>query len=160
MKFVDGFFFKIGCEVVKEFFGIEFDEEFFDNICFKMIIDFDLYNDKVFVMFNLYGDIFFDMCVGFIGGFGFIFFGNIGDECFIFEVVYGFVFDIVGQGFVNFIVLFFSFIMMLRYMNFNFYADCIEKVIFDIFVEGKVFIGDFGGKVKIYEYVNVIIFKL
>lgn len=52
-------------------------------------------------MINFFGDILFDLCVGFVGGFGMVLGVNIGEDCVIFEVVYGFVLDIVGKNLVN-----------------------------------------------------------
>lgn len=49
----------------------------------------------------MFGDILLDLCVGFVGGLGMVLGVNIGEDCVIFEVVYGFVFDIVGKNLVN-----------------------------------------------------------
>lgn len=70
-------------------------------------------------MFNFYGDIVFDIIVqvvGFVGLGGFV---NIGEFIFMFEVIYGFVFDIVGKGIVNFLGFIYVVCMMLSYMGKN-----------------------------------------
>lgn len=67
-------------------------------------------------MGNLFGDIFFDIVVMLIGSIGMLFFVSLGSDGFgLFEFVYGFVLDIVGQDKVNFLVQVFSVVMMLCY---------------------------------------------
>lgn len=138
MKMSDGLFLSTARKVAKDFPDVEFDAELLDNTCLKMVTDPLLYNDKILVMPNLYGDILSDMCAGLIGGLGLTPSGNIGDECSIFEAVHGSAPDIAGKGLANPTALLLSSIMMLRHMGLYSDADKIERAIFTVLAEGKV----------------------
>lgn len=138
MKMSDGLFLKTARRVSQEFPDVEFDEELLDNTCLKIVTDPTLYNDKVLVMPNLYGDILSDMSAGLIGGLGLTPSGNIGDDCSIFEAVHGSAPDIAGKGLANPTALLLSSIMMLQHMELHEYADKIQRAIFDTLAEGKV----------------------
>ena len=138
MKMSDGLFLKTARRVSQEFPDVEFDEELLDNTCLKIVTDPTLYNDKVLVMPNLYGDILSDMSAGLIGGLGLTPSGNIGDDCSIFEAVHGSAPDIAGKGLANPTALLLSSIMMLQHMELPEYADKIQKAIFDTLADGKV----------------------
>ena len=138
MKMSDGLFLSVARRISKDFPKIEFDAELLDNTCLKIVTDPTLYNDKVLVMPNLYGDILSDMCAGLIGGLGLTPSGNIGDECSIFEAVHGSAPDIAGKGLANPTALLLSSIMMLQHMGLHDHAENIQKAIFETLAEGKV----------------------
>lgn len=153
MKMSDGLFLKTARRVSQEFPDVEFDEELLDNTCLKIVTDPTLYNDKVLVMPNLYGDILSDMSAGLIGGLGLTPSGNIGDDCSIFEAVHGSAPDIAGQGLANPTALLLSSIMMLQHMELHEYADKIQKAIFDTLAEGKV---SPSSSSRIHSYSNLL----
>ena len=139
MKMSDGLFLNIARDMSKEFPNIEFDAELLDNTCLKIVTNPAPYADKVLVMPNLYGDILSDMCAGLIGGLGLTPSGNIGDECSIFEAVHGSAPDIAGQDKANPTALLLSSVMMLQHMGLDQHADRIQKAIFAVLAEGKVY---------------------
>lgn len=91
---------------------------------------------------NLNGDYIFDVLVAQVGGIGIVFGVNIGDECVLFEVIYGIASKYVGQDKVNFGFIIFFVEMMLRYMGW------IEAV--DLIVKGME--GVINVKIVIYDF--------
>lgn len=72
------------------------------------------------VVFNLFGDIFFDFGLVCIGIIGIVLFVNLNLECIFlsfFEFVYGFVSDIYGKNIVNFIVMIWVGVMMFDFFG-------------------------------------------
>lgn len=155
MKFMFGLFLDVVCFIVKEYDDIEYEEMIVDNCVMQLVMN--LYCFDVIVIINLFGDIFFDLCVGFIGGLGLVFGVNVGEYKGIFEVVYGSVLDIVGQNIVNFIVLMLGVVMMLEYLECNDDVERMCKVICFVVGEGQVIILDLGGKVFIFEFIDEVI---
>lgn len=67
-----------------------------------------------------YVDIFFDFVVVFVGFIGIVFISNFDLLCenlFMFEFIYGFVFDIIGMGKVNFVVIFWIVVEMFEWLG-------------------------------------------
>lgn len=111
-------------------------------------------------MLNMYGDILFDLVVGFVGGLGLVLGVNIGEDGVVFELIYGFVLKRVGQNLVNLIVIIFFGVMMLRYLGEFEVVDRVEKVVVKVIKEGKEVIYDFGGLIGIKEFVDVVICEM
>lgn len=97
----------------------------------------------VIVIDNLFGDVLLDVVVMLIGLLGMLFLVSLGvlmvNGCFkvLYELVYGLVFDIVGQGKVNLIVCILSFVMVLCYFfDLLVEVDLLECVVEKVLVDG------------------------
>lgn len=103
---------------------------------------------------NFFGDILSDFVIVYVGSIGIVFSGNYGDGIVFFELVYGFVFDIVGKGIVNFIGVILSGVMFFDYFGFD--GLFIRVVVRGYVVNGELML-DMGGRVRIEDVVRGII---
>lgn len=97
---------------------MKWDKELVDVVIVCMVNCFVMLD--IIVVINLYVDIFFDLVVVLVGSFGIVFIGNIDLECcylFMFEFIYGLVFDIMGKGLVNLVGIFWLVVMLLEYLG-------------------------------------------
>ncbi|VDL59648.1 unnamed protein product [Hymenolepis diminuta] len=154
MRMSDGLFLRACREQAEKHPSIKFCEMFLDTVCLAMVQD-PLQFD-VLVMPNLYGDILSDLCAGLVGGLGVTPSGNIGQHEAIFESVHGTAPDIAGHDKANPTALLFSAIMMLRHMELNEHAKCIEDAVFSVLRAKKHLTMDLGGKAKCSEYTAAI----
>lgn len=155
IKLILGLFLNVVCEVVVQYLDIEFQEMIVDNCCMQLVMCLEQFD--VIVIINLFGDIIFDLCVGLVGGLGLVLGVNIGKDVVIFEVVYGIVLDIVGQGKVNLCVLLLVVVQMLDYIGQLENVECLCKVIVVIMEVKDLLIGDLGGIGIIMSFVKVIV---
>lgn len=155
IKLILGLFLVVVCEVVVKYLDIEFQEMIVDNVCMQLVMCLEQFD--IIVIINLFGDIIFDLCVGFVGGLGLVLGVNIGENVVIFEVVYGIVLDIVGQGKVNLCVLLFVVVQMLDYVGQIENVECLCKVIVVMLEVKDLLIGDFGGIGNMMGFVQVIV---
>ncbi|MAQ19527.1 MAG: isocitrate dehydrogenase [Sandaracinus sp.] len=117
MKLGDGLFIRSARQVHEEggYGDVAYDEMIIDAGAMRLVQnphDFD-----VLLLQNLYGDVFSDLCAGFIGGLGVAPGANIGDDRAIFEAVHGSAPDIAGKGIANPLSLLMSGVMMLQHMG-------------------------------------------
>lgn len=116
MKLGDGLFVRTVRQVREEFGfdDIEYDELIIDAGAMRLVQNPN--NFDVLLLQNLYGDVFSDLCAGFVGGLGVAPGANIGDKYAIFEAVHGSAPDIAGQGIANPLSLMMSGVMMLNHI--------------------------------------------
>lgn len=91
-------------QIVVDYSEIEMLFQYIDVLVVFFVMCLEMFD--VIVVSNLFGDILMDISLSFMGSIGIVLFVNInlyGKYLFMFELVYGLVFDIVGQGFVNLI---------------------------------------------------------
>ena len=86
---------------------------------------------------NFLGDLFSDVCAGFVGGLGFAPGANIGPDCAIFEAVHGTAPDIAGQGIANPTALILSAVMMLEYLGESDAVSWVRCAVDAVLSEGK-----------------------
>lgn len=142
------------CEVVQKVY----DEEYFDVELSYMYVDVGVMQlccwfkqFDVIVIDNLFGDLLLDVVVMLIGLLGMLLLVLFGllmvNGCFkvFYELVYGLVFDIVGQNKVNLIVCILLFVMVLCYLfDFGVEVDCLEGVVEKVLVDGVCIVDLFG----------------
>lgn len=125
MKLGDGLFVRTVRQVREEggYTDIDYDELIIDAGAMRLVQDPTKFD--VLLLQNLYGDVFSDLCAGFVGGLGVAPGANIGDDYAIFEAVHGSAPDIAGKGIANPMSLLMSGVMMLNHMaEVLGYEDC------------------------------------
>ena len=135
MKYSDGLFLAVACEVAKDYPDIEFQDALIDNLCMQLVRRPQEYD--VIVAPNLYGDIISDLCAGLVGGLGLAPGANIGDEIAIFEATHGSAPKYAGQNRVNPMAMMLSGGLMLRHIGETAAAERLEKAIAAVISEGK-----------------------
>lgn len=88
------FFWQIFDEVWFEYFDMFVSYNYVDVQVFDFVCKF--WDFDVLVMENMFGDIFFDLVGGLVGGMGMVVCVEIGDQIGLFQFVYGSVLDIMG----------------------------------------------------------------
>ena len=116
MKLGDGLFVRATRDVREKggYTDVPYDEMIIDAGAMRLVQDPS--NFDVLLLQNLYGDVFSDLCAGFIGGLGVAPGANIGDDYAIFEAVHGSAPDIAGKGIANPLSLLMSGVMMLNHL--------------------------------------------
>lgn len=153
-KLSDGLFLD-GVRTIREKYpNVAYKEILIDNLCMQLVQRPEQFD--VLVLPNLYGDIVSDLAAGLIGGLGVAKGSNIGEEYAVFEPVHGSAPDIAGEDKANPAALLLSALEMLKYIGENYYADKIEKALFEV-LQGKVLTEDLGGSAKCSEFTNEII---
>jgi isocitrate dehydrogenase (NAD+) len=135
MKFTDGLWLEVSCQVAQNYPDIEFEDRIVDNMCMQLIQKPELYD--VIVLPNLYGDIISDLCAGLVGGLGMAPGANIGEKAAIFEATHGSAPKYKGQNKVNPTALILSGVMMLRHIGKTAEAEQLEKAVAQVIAEGK-----------------------
>jgi isocitrate dehydrogenase (NAD+) len=135
MKFSDGLYLRVACEVAEENGDIEFDDRIVDNMCMQLVQRPEEYD--VLVLPNLYGDVLSDLCAGMIGGLGLAPGANFGEGIAIFEPTHGSAPKYAGLNKVNPMAQMLSGMMMLRHLEEREAADSLEQAIADVIREGK-----------------------
>ncbi len=100
---------------------------------------------SVLVASNMFGDIISDLAAQLIGGLGFAYSGNIGDEYALFEPTHGSAPKYEGQYKVNPIATILAARLMLEWLGEEEKAAKVEKAVAEVLVEGKVRTYDLGG---------------
>jgi isocitrate dehydrogenase (NAD+) len=134
MKFTDGLYLRVACEVAEENSDIEFDDRIVDNMCMQLVQRPDEYD--VLVLPNLYGDIVSDLAAGMIGGLGMAPGANFGEDAAIFEPTHGSAPKYAGQNKVNPMAMMLSGMLMLRHLDEAEAAERLEGAIADVIREG------------------------
>jgi isocitrate dehydrogenase (NAD+) len=134
MKFSDGLFLEVACQVAERHPDIEFEDRIIDNLCNQLVSRPEEYD--VIVLPNLYGDIVSDLGAGMIGGLGLAPGANIGTTGAIFEATHGSAPKYQGQNKVNPTALLLSGVLLLRHLDETEAADRMEKGIAEVIRKG------------------------
>lgn len=151
---------EIVVEVVQEFLDVQWDKMLVDVMMYCMMLYFQILD--IIVVINLYVDIFFDLVGVLVGSLGVVLIVNIDFECcffFMFELIYGFVFDIIGKGIVNFIVIFWIVVQMFEYLGECYVVVLIMESI-EYVCEKGILMLDVGGLVNIVEVICVVVYYI
>ncbi|MEM9070318.1 MAG: isocitrate/isopropylmalate family dehydrogenase [Myxococcota bacterium] len=166
MKLGDGLFIRIVREVREQggYTDIDYDELIIDAGAMRLVQDPGRFD--VLLLQNLYGDVFSDLCAGFVGGLGVAPGANIGNDYAIFEAVHGSAPDIAGKGIANPLSLLMSGVMMLNHMaDVLGYSDCratserIKKAYNQTLADGEK-TGDIGGSLNTAGFVDAVVARL
>ncbi len=117
-------------------------------------------NYSVLVASNMFGDIISDLAAQLIGGLGFAYSGNIGDDYALFEPTHGSAPKYDGQYKVNPIAMILAARLMLEWLGEEEKAAKVEKAVADVLIEGKVRTYDLGGSNKTLDVANAIADKI
>ena len=158
MKLSDGLFLSSIRNVAKEYPDIQYGELIIDNACMQMVLN--PHQFDMLLLTNLYGDIMSDLAAGLVGGLGVVPSGNIGEGMALFEAVHGTAPDLAGKGIANPTALLMSSIMMLRYLNQDEVAQCIETALHSVYHTGQALTRDVGGKASTSEFTEALIRQL
>ena len=131
-------------QIAKEYPEIIANDIHIDTCAMLMVLDPTKFD--VVVCENANGDIMSDLGAGLVGGLGFAYNGNIGDNKAVFEPTHGTGPDIAGQNISNPMAAILSAKMMFEYLGEVKIAEVLEKSLQDVLVEGKVCTPDIGGK--------------
>lgn len=153
MRETCGLFRKIAFEVAKEYNDIIIDEMHVDACAMQLIKNPSQF--QVIITTNLFGDILSDESSMLVGGLGIAYSGNIGNEKAIFEPVHGSNPKNAGLNKANPIAAILSAKMMLEYLNEDFYANVIEKAVYNVIKENYTTY-DLGGNKKTKEVAEKI----
>ena len=135
LKFTDGLFLQVACEVAQGYPDIEFENRIIDNMCMQLVQKPELYD--VLVCPNLYGDVVSDLTAGLIGGLGVAPGANIGEGLAVFEPVHGSAPRYAGQDKVNPTATILSGALMLGWLGEVEAAQRVEKAVADVIAEGE-----------------------
>jgi isocitrate/isopropylmalate dehydrogenase len=117
-------------------------------------------NYSVLVASNMFGDIISDLAAQLVGGLGFAYSGNIGDEYALFEPTHGSAPKYAGQYKVNPIATILAARLMLEWLGEEEKAAKVEKAVADVLIEGKVRTYDLGGSNTTLDVANAIADKI
>jgi isocitrate dehydrogenase (NAD+) len=98
-KLGDGLFLKKCREISQKYPSIIYLEENLNTLCMKLSRNPS--NFDVLVMPNLYGDMIGNLCSGFIGGYGFTYYGNIGTDAAVFEIAHNYDSELTVKNLLN-----------------------------------------------------------
>ncbi len=144
-----GVFLEAAREVAAEYPGIAFDNANIDAICMWLLKN--PANYDVIVTTNLFGDILSDLCAQLVGGMGFGYSGNIGDQYALFEPTHGSAPKYAGMNKVNPLATILAAKMMLGWLGENEKATAIEQAVTEIVARGEVRTYDMGGSASTEE---------
>lgn len=133
MRETCGLFRRIAFEVSKEYNDILMDEMHVDACAMQLIKNPSQF--QIIVTTNLFGDILSDEASMLVGGLGIAYSGNIGEKNAIFEPVHGSNPKNTGLNKANPIAAILSAKMMLEYLNEKYYAEIIEKAVYQTIKE-------------------------
>jgi len=138
-----GVFLEAAKQVASEYPGIQFDTANIDAICMWLLKNPDNYD--VIVTTNLFGDILSDLCAQMVGGMGFGYSGNIGDEYAVFEPTHGSAPKYAGMNKVNPLAAILAAKMMLDWLGEKEKAEAINRAVAEVVARGEVRTYDMGG---------------
>ncbi|MGE5647912.1 MAG: isocitrate/isopropylmalate dehydrogenase family protein [Acidobacteriota bacterium] len=138
-----GVFLEAAKEVAAEYPRIEFETANVDAMCMWLLKN--PRNYDVIVTTNLFGDILSDLCAQLVGGMGFGYSGNIGDEYAVFEPTHGSAPKYAGKNKVNPLAAIMAAEMMLEWLGEGGKAARIEQAVADVVARGEVRTYDMGG---------------
>lgn len=158
VRATDGLFLETAKEISKEYNEIAFEDVNIDALMMWLLKNPKNYD--ILVAPNLYGDIISDLCAQMVGGLGFAYSGNIGDNFAIFEPTHGSAPKYTGQYKVNPIATILAAKMMLEWLGEEEKAKIIEGAVEIVIKEGKVKTYDMGGKNSTIEMAEAIASRL
>ena len=154
----DGLFLETAREVAKEYPDIPMDDANVDAMTMWLLKN--PMNYDALVAPNLYGDIISDLCAQMVGGLGFGWSGNIGDQLAVFEPTHGSAPKYTGLYKVNPIATILAAKMMLDWLGETEKATRLEEAVAEVIKEGKVRTYDLGGSNTTLEMAEAIAGKL
>ncbi len=158
VRYTDGLFLEIAEKVAKDYPEIEMTDANIDAMGMWLIKDPEKW--EVLVTTNLFGDIISDLAAQLVGGLGFAYSGNIGDNYAVFEPTHGSAPKYAGQYKVNPIATILAARMMLDWLGEQEMADRLENAVAEVIREGKVRTYDMGGTSSTMEMAEAIAEKL
>lgn len=162
LKLGDGLFRKVFFDIAKEFPDIESDEVVVDTAAYLLVKSPEKF--QILVTPNLYGDILSDVASGMVGSIGLCGSALIGNKIGVFEPIHGVAMDIAGKGIANPVGAIMALKMMLEYMGQK-NGDVqllkkalgLEKAVYIVIEERKIWTPDLGGQYKTVDVVKTII---
>jgi len=158
VRATDGLFLETAREVAKNYPEIQFDEANVDAIMMWLLKN--PYNYDVLVAPNLYGDIISDLCAQMVGGLGFGYSGNIGENLAVFEPTHGSAPKYAGMYKVNPVATILAVKMMLEWLGEAELSSRLENSVAGVIKEGRVKTYDMGGNASTLEMAAAIAKKL
>jgi isocitrate/isopropylmalate dehydrogenase len=137
---------------------IELIEANVDAMAMWLIKNPDKYS--VLVASNMFGDIISDLAAQLVGGLGFAYSGNLGDDYALFEPTHGSAPKYAGLNKVNPIAMILASRLMLEWLGEQEKADMIESAVSKVIEEGKVRTYDMGGNNSTLDVANAIAAKI
>lgn len=129
--------------IKEKFPGIELYETNVDAMAMWLVKNPQHYS--VLAASNMFGDIISDLAAQLVGGLGFAYSGNIGDDYALFEPTHGSAPKYAGQYKVNPIATILAARLMLEWLGEEAKAAKVEKAVENMLIEGKVRTYDMGG---------------
>lgn len=158
MKFTDGMFLSVACEVSKEYPTIVFDDILVDALCMKLVQTPEKFD--VLLTPNLYGDIVSDLTAGLVGGLGLAPSANIGRNYAVFEPCHGSAPDIAGKNLANPSAAVLSGVMLLRRLGLREIACNVQNALYSVLTAGEVLTMDLGGSASTQQFTEAVIDNL
>ncbi len=149
-----GLFLETAREVAARYPGIVFDEANIDAMCMWLLKN--PHNYDVIVTTNLFGDILSDLCAQLVGGMGFGYSGNIGDNYAVFEPTHGSAPKYAGLNKVNPLATILAAKMMLEWLGEFEKARRVEQAIAEVVRRGEVRTYDMGGSATTREMAEAV----
>ncbi|MBZ5728409.1 MAG: isocitrate/isopropylmalate dehydrogenase family protein [Acidobacteriia bacterium] len=143
LRATDGVFLEAAKEVAARYPQIEFDTANVDAMSMWLIKNPQNYG--VIATTNLFGDILSDLCAQLVGGMGFAYSGNIGEEYAVFEPTHGSAPKYAGMDKVNPLASILAAKMMVEWLGEKEIADDIEQAVAAVIERGAVRTYDMGG---------------
>jgi 3-isopropylmalate dehydrogenase len=145
-------------KISEEFPGIDLWETNIDAMCMWLIKNPHDYG--VLVASNMFGDIISDLCAQLVGGLGFAYSGNIGDDYAVFEPTHGSAPKYSGQYKVNPMAMILSVKLMLSWLGEEEKSKILEDAVSNVIKEGNVRTYDMGGQNTSLEIAEAIADRL
>jgi isocitrate/isopropylmalate dehydrogenase len=153
-----GVFLEAATAVAARYPQIEFDTANVDAMCMWLLKNPSNYD--VIVTTNLFGDILSDLCAQLVGGMGFGYSGNIGDNYAVFEPTHGSAPKYAGRNKVNPLATILAAKMMVEWLGEPRVARSIEDAVADVVARGEVKTYDMGGSAGTMEMAEAVARRL
>jgi len=144
-----GLFLQAAEEVAALYPRIQFDTANVDAMCMWLVKNPRSYD--VIVTTNLFGDILSDLCAQLVGGMGFGYSGNIGDNYAVFEPTHGSAPKYAGQNKVNPLATILAAKMMLEWLGETQKAAAVEAAVGDVVARSEVRTYDMAGSATTHQ---------
>ena len=142
LRATGGMFVNLARKIAKEYPDIILEETNIDATCMWLVKNPESF--EVLVAENLFGDIISDLCAQLVGGMGFAFSGNIGNNFAVFEPIHGSAPKYAGLNKVNPIATIFATAYMLEWLGEFDKSNLIRKAIHTIVKKHKYGTYDMG----------------
>jgi len=149
-----GVFLEAAREVAAQYPQIEFDTANIDAMCMWLLKN--PLNYDVIVTTNLFGDILSDLCAQMVGGMGFAYSGNIGDQYAVFEPTHGSAPKYAGRNRVNPLAAILAAKMMAEWLGEREIATNIARAVSDVVEHGAVRTYDLGGNASTMDVAQAV----